>query len=162
VQLDAGCSSTYSVQLEGDKIWLFWPPEELKDTDFAFSPMGTVMKPGDILFFSPGWKHETHVVSAPSLSMSVNWDHPDPEFSPTEYYKVAGRNLIDNHTEYCFCGYAWGLGIGATLAAFSCGPLGDAVSSRAMALLKMVAILLPVLFLAYVSRRRLEYHPRKE
>ena len=89
--LDTNCGTFVSHQYEGQKRWLLWPLSEDMPTgtdsqdmepprEFAargvYAALGVrptiaVIEPGDILVFYPGWWHQTNVIEAPSLSMSV-------------------------------------------------------------------------------------------
>lgn len=97
--------NSYAIQMQGSKLWLLWPPRaERAARDRDLKPYGVILEPGDMLVFYPGWAHATHVVQWPSLSMSLYWDHPDPEFRPTTFLKKHAVDIVANFPEdYCHC-----------------------------------------------------------
>lgn len=113
-QVDTGCLNSYAVQLQGTKMWLLWPPPtrdqygDLHNSSADLKPVATILHPGDLLVFFPGWLHETHVIDWPSLSMSIYWGHPHPDFQPTRFYSSYGRDILRTYpSEYCPCAGEW-------------------------------------------------------
>jgi hypothetical protein len=114
IQVDTGCLNSYAVQMQGSKMWLLWPPPKrdadgiLVNSTDGLRPMATILYPGDLLVFYPGWLHETHVIEHPSLSMSIYWDHRHPDFRPTEFYARHASDILKAYPEeYCSCAEEW-------------------------------------------------------
>ena len=58
LHFDESCHGTLSVQLEGRKQWMIWNPWELQGLP-AHTRHVAELGPGDVIFYPPGWFHQT-------------------------------------------------------------------------------------------------------
>jgi len=109
--LDTGCGHSYSFQMQGIKTWLFFPFSDLvvktpEGNTYLPKPIKAVIHPGEAIVFYPGWWHETEIIQGPSLSLSIYWAHPNPEFDSTYYNEEIQATLLQVR-EYCYCSWKW-------------------------------------------------------
>lgn len=100
--IDYTCNSTWSVQLNGRKIWRLYSPshplsqlrtetEGFTDFDHSAHPATayeTLLKPGEIIVWFPGWSHETFAVDEINSAMSSEFRLPPPTLYFEKYDKL--------------------------------------------------------------------------
>lgn len=98
----------------GHKRWTLWPAA--KDSPLAQSGESQpptkfvgITRPGDILYFAPGWWHgTTSIGGSPTLGLSLYLDFPTEKDQPTDFFRERKAALLGS-THYCGCGHAWQL-----------------------------------------------------
>jgi hypothetical protein len=72
---DDSCSGTLSLQLVGQKQWYLWAPFDLGNIT-AHTRYETILNPGDVLIYPPGWYHTTKIISdTNSIATAVFVEH---------------------------------------------------------------------------------------
>lgn len=107
--VDFSCSSVWSAQLRGRKLWRFLPPDSgavrrhlsTTRTQTRWPLPGAVglevvLEPGDIVAWGPGWTHGTSSKSAESVALSVEFADP----TPTTYLETHGTLLRAHSQEF--------------------------------------------------------------
>jgi hypothetical protein len=78
--VDSNCQASLSVQLGGEMRWWLWAPWQVAGSDGAVfeahSRHETVLRPGEMLVWAPGWFHATHIVRGESLAAVYYLDAP--------------------------------------------------------------------------------------
>ncbi|EGD74941.1 hypothetical protein PTSG_07165 [Salpingoeca rosetta] len=95
--IDYSCNSAWSAQIQGEKEWRLWPPDHCQNHLFTegqaedapactrAQPLRVVLRPGDVLFWYPGWMHATRAIAAPSLGLSREFFTPLPRVMLAEH-----------------------------------------------------------------------------
>eukprot|EP00470_Lotharella_oceanica_P012527 CAMPEP_0170198376 /NCGR_PEP_ID=MMETSP0040_2-20121228/68691_1 /TAXON_ID=641309 /ORGANISM="Lotharella oceanica, Strain CCMP622" /LENGTH=327 /DNA_ID=CAMNT_0010448319 /DNA_START=25 /DNA_END=1005 /DNA_ORIENTATION=- len=88
--IDSLCQGQVSIQYEGTKKWTLWSPSgwevpEIQDhfasasnttMITAHTRFETILRAGEVLFFAPGWLHETEILEGSSLSATYSFSNP--------------------------------------------------------------------------------------
>eukprot|EP01124_Arcella_intermedia_P015685 TRINITY_DN22254_c0_g1_i1.p1 TRINITY_DN22254_c0_g1~~TRINITY_DN22254_c0_g1_i1.p1 ORF type:complete len:380 (+),score=60.56 TRINITY_DN22254_c0_g1_i1:102-1142(+) len=108
--VDTGCGFSYQLQLDGEKLWKFYPfssePIVSEHGTYYPKPLQGILKPGDTVFFAAGWIHSTYILQSPSMAVSIYWRHTNPEFD-SQYYNEKVLPSLLNIREYCYCRKVW-------------------------------------------------------
>ena len=101
--LDSNCGASWVMQIRGVKRWTLWPPEPKNssraDTWHFAREYETVLQPGDVIVFHPGWWHKTVQESeTPSLSLNMYLPEPLPLFFLREFDEVLVKQ---GRTDHC-------------------------------------------------------------
>ena len=141
--IDYVCASTWSAQIQGTKRWRLWPPDQgvmgresrvpadpgaarpgldgALEATSAF--LETVLRPGDVILWHPGWTHATHSFDGDSVALSKQFAEPTPAEMFEQY---AERFEVHNRRYESFaecCGGGGGGGSGGSANARDAGDL---------------------------------------
>jgi len=80
LHFDCHCYPSFSIQYSGRKRWSLWSPSWYLGKIKPHTRYEVEMVPGDILYWGPGWFHETEVLEGSSLA--VAWFIDKKPYSP--------------------------------------------------------------------------------
>ena len=134
--LDSNCGASWVMQIRGVKRWTLWPPEPKNssraDTWHFAREYETVLQPGDVIVFHPGWWHKTVQESdTPSLSLNMYLPEPLPLFFLREFDEVLVKQGRTNH-----CTAMWRL---EARAGFGVSGVGQSVAETIWRVLDSLA-----------------------